>query len=151
MQIKVNRFFSSATSTLSLIFINGVFQCFGLEDEFREIKVAGETRIPAGNYQVGVRAEGGFHSKYLARFGQEFHRGMLHVQEVPGFEFILIHCGNTEKDTAGCLLVGQGVDSAKDAEMVTKSTQAYKEFYSKVIDQALMGKLWITYEDNDRG
>jgi len=41
--------------------VDGQFVCFGLEDEYREDKVAGETRIPSGTYQVALRKEGGFH------------------------------------------------------------------------------------------
>ena len=55
MDIIVNRFVSDDDSTISQISINGRFQCFGLEDEFRWDKVVGETRIPSGIYDVGIR------------------------------------------------------------------------------------------------
>jgi len=107
MKLLVERFTSDEDTTISAVYLDDVFQCFGLEDEYREEKVASKTRIPAGTYKVGVRTTGGFHSRYKNKFS-EFHQGMLHVQDVPRFEFILIHVGNTDENTAGCLLVGTG-------------------------------------------
>ena len=77
-----------------------------LEDEYRDGKVMGETCIPEGTYDVKPRTEGGFHNRYTAKYG-DFHKGMLHVQDVPNFEFILIHTGNTDEHTAGRLLLGE--------------------------------------------
>ena len=89
MKITVVRIKSDDDATLSLVSVDGYFQCFGLEDEYREEKIAGETRIPAGLYNVGVRDEGGFHNRYMRKFSK-FHRGMLEVQDVPNFKYILI-------------------------------------------------------------
>ena len=58
MKITVERFTSDAETTLSTVFVDGKFACFGLEDEYRTEKVAGETRIPAGTYKVGLRNVG---------------------------------------------------------------------------------------------
>ena len=93
MKITVERIVSDSETTVSAIFVDGVFQCFGLEDEFREDKRAGETRVPAGTYDVRLRSVGGFHARYGRKF-VDMHRGMLHLQNVPGFEHILIHCIN---------------------------------------------------------
>jgi hypothetical protein len=147
--ITVRRFLSNDNATLSEVKIDGVRQCYGLEDEHREVKVYGETRIPAGAYKIGVRAEGGFHARYNKKFSG-IHQGMLHVLDVPGFEFILIHVGNTEKDTAGCLLVGQSCVAAGDTLTVGSSVVAYKALYQEVIDAALAGDLVIHYIDGDR-
>lgn len=81
------------------------FLAYTLEDEYREQKEFGETRIPDGTYQLGLRTIGGYNQKYSKRFA-DIHIGMLHVLDVPNFEYILIHCGNTDEHTAGCLLVG---------------------------------------------
>ena len=105
MGITVDRFVSDDDTTVRRVHVDGRFVCFGLEDEFRETKIASETRIPAGTYDVRLRTEGGHHNKYSTRFN-EIHKGMLHIQDVPNFTFILIHCGNTDEDTDGCLLVG---------------------------------------------
>ena len=77
------------------------------------------------------------------------HRGMLHVQDVPGFQYILIHIGNTDEDTAGCLLVGEQAVTSKGEMRVNLSGNAYKEFYPLVVDAAEAGDLSITYQDND--
>jgi hypothetical protein len=146
-EILVDRITSNASATLSNIFINDVFECFGLEDEFRYEKVIGETRIPAGRYKVKLRTVGGFDGRYRSKF-PDFHKGMLHVQDVPGFEYILIHVGNTEKDTAGCLLVGKNATTL-NALTVPASTQAYKSLYQKVVYAADADALFITYQDRD--
>lgn len=149
MRISVDRFRSDADATLSKVSVDGAFVCFGLEDEYRADKVAGETCIPAGEYRIAVRTEGGFHQRYARKF-PAMHRGMLHVAGVPGFTFVLIHIGNTDDDTAGCLLVGQGA-SADDGDLrVTSSRLAYEKLYPMVIDAALAGDLTIEYIDNDR-
>ena len=149
MIITVDRFKSDSDATISKVSVDGRFVCFGLEDEYRDEKVASETRIPAGRYKVDVRREGGFHARYTARF-PNFHRGMLHVTDVPGFTFILIHIGNTDEDTAGCLLVGLNA-AIDDGELrVTSSKLAYQKLYPMVIDAAERGELEIEYLDSDR-
>lgn len=150
MKIKVNRFISDQDSTLSRISIDGDFQCFGLEDEYRAYKKVNETRIPAGLYQVGVRTIGGFHGRYGGKF-PDFHKGMLQVMGVPGFEYILIHIGNTDDDTAGCLLVGTGCYSQKGNMSIQSSVKSYKKLYKKVIKSAINNDLWIEYIDDDAG
>lgn len=147
MLITVERIKSNNNATLSIVSIDGKFECFGLEDEYREHKVPQETRIPEGIYDVRLRIEGGFHQRYLKKF--DFHQGMLHVIDVPGFEYILIHIGNTDEDTAGCLLVGAGARGGEDLT-VQSSTNAYKKFYKKVVAAVRTGNLKIEYIDNDR-
>jgi hypothetical protein len=146
----VDRFIHDDHSTVSEIFIDLDRECLGLEDEPREVKVAGKTRIPAGRYKVGVRTVGGFHARYAARF-PEFHQGMLQVLDVPEFEYILLHCGNTHEDTAGCLLTGgfNSITTHNKMRMIG-SAKAYRKLYQKLIAAALAGELWITYVDNDR-
>ena len=149
MKITVERFLSDNDSTVSRVLIDGSHECFGLEDEFREEKVPSETRIPAGTYKVGVRTVGGFHTRYSRRF-PDFHKGMLHILEVPNFTLILIHCGNTDEDTAGCLLVGTSVNAAVGDMSIGGSRVAYRKFYPKVIQAALEGSLEIEFVDSDQ-
>ncbi|MDA1327285.1 MAG: DUF5675 family protein [Proteobacteria bacterium] len=149
MHITVDRFKSDNDTTVSNLSIDGRFVCFGLEDEYRADKIANETRIPAGRYTVGVRTKGGFHGRYTGKF-PDMHQGMLHVLDVPGFEYILIHIGNTDEDTSGCLLVGLNA-SVDDGELrVTASKLAYQKLYPMIIDAALNDDLTIEYIDNDR-
>ena len=73
---------------------------------------------------------------------------MLQVMDVPGFEFILIHVGNTDKDTAGCLLLGFNANTSQGLS-VGSSVKAYKRLYSRVIEAAKANQLTIQYWDND--
>tara|TARA_R100000008_G_scaffold82720_1_gene67283 strand:+ start:2583 stop:3080 length:498 start_codon:yes stop_codon:yes gene_type:complete len=124
------------------------FLAYTLEDEHRDKKVYGETRIPDGVYKLGLRKEGGYHAKYSKRFS-DIHIGMLHVLNVPGFEYILIHCGNTDEHTAGCLLVGDSQENnqiTKDG-FIGKSTQAYKRIYPRIAEAIdCEEKVTITYK-----
>ena len=150
MKLEVLRFNSSDDFTTGLLFdvTDNVrsFFCYTLEDEARTVKQWGETRIPAGTYKLTLRAEGGFHSRYLAKFGAEFHKGMIYVNEVPNFEYILWHIGNDDDDTAGCLLVGK---TSQD-NFIGSSTTAYKEIYPPIRDAILSGEeVTVTYIDYD--
>jgi hypothetical protein len=149
MEITVQRFSSNNESTLGVLFIDCDFQCYTIEDEFRSKKARGETRIPAGRYRITLRNEGGFHSRYLQKFGADFHKGMLWIRDVPDFEYILIHIGNDDDDTAGCLLVGNTANNNRSgAGFVGDSTGAYKELYQIIRDAILDGDdVWINYLD----
>lgn len=144
MLIEVRRF-ALGQGTGSVIFIDGHWQCFGLEDPRRLQKQAGTTAIPAGTYQVAVRTHGRYHSIYQKRW-PEFHRGMLELKAVPGFTDILIHAGNSVQDTAGCLLVGGGITRLPSgAPWLLESRAAYRELYLSVLNSALAGNLLITF------
>jgi hypothetical protein len=149
MLITVNRIKSDDDTTVSTLSVDGRFVCFGLEDEFRVDKVVEETRIPAGRYRVGLRTVGGFDARYRTKF-PDFHRGMLHILDVPGFEHILIHIGNTDEDTAGCLLVGTGAVTRPGDMSLQGSGDAYKLLYPMVVDAAQAGQLEIEVVDSDR-
>ena len=155
MKLRVLRFSSQEDSTSGLLFLEDEFGlnflCYTLEDERRALKVKGETRVPQGTYEIKLRTEGGFHERYKKRFGT-LHKGMLHVINVPNFEYILIHTGNTDEHTAGCLLVGDSQENnviIKDG-FIGKSTNAYKRIY-KDISKAIINneKVTITYQDLD--
>jgi len=147
MEILVKRTASDAESTASFIFIDKQYECMGLEDEHRTKKVWGETRIPAGTYQVELRTEGGFHNRYTQRFGAK-HKGMLHIVGVPNFEYVLIHIGNDDDDTAGCLLVGRDLLKHKHFTL-SNSTKAYLSLYDKLWRAAEARQLSITFVDDD--
>jgi len=93
MEITIDRLQDNGHSTIGVMKIDGVFEAFTLEDTYHAIKVPGETRIPAGKYDIKLRTEGGLHNKYKAKFGS-MHKGMLWLQNVPGFEWVYIHIGN---------------------------------------------------------
>lgn len=141
MKLQVVRTQFGKDATNGLLFIDGVFECYTLEDQYQAVKVMHETCIPEGTYDIKFRKTGGFHAKYSARY-QNAHYGMLHLQDVPGFTYILIHTGNTDEHTSGCLIVGE---TQQDLDinfngMVGSSAVAYKKMYSKVANQLLQGK-----------
>jgi hypothetical protein len=136
MELIVLRISSQEDSTSGLLFeqtdIGKQFMCYTLEDEKRALKVPGETRVPAGIYDIEFRTEGGFHNKYSKKFA--FHKGMLQVMNVPNFEYILLHIGNDDSHTAGCLLIGDSQENnmiIKDG-FIGKSGNAYKRIYPKI-------------------
>lgn len=138
MKYEVLRISSGKDATSGLLFEisqnKRTFLAYTLEDEQRDVKVWGETRIPAGRYKLELRTEGGFHNRYLNKYGNTFHKGMIHVQDVPGFEYILWHTGNTDEHTAGCLILGNTQTNnriAKDG-FVGNSVDAYKFVYPRV-------------------
>jgi len=150
MKLEILRFNSSDDFTSGLLFDvtdnKRKFLCYTLEDQAQTTKVYGETRIPAGTYNLTLRTEGGFHTRYLAKFGGEFHKGMIYVNDVPDFEYILWHIGNTDDDTAGCLLLGK----TQQANFIGSSGDAYKDVYPKIRDAILYGeKVTATYIDYD--
>ena len=154
MELEVVRISSQEDSTSGILFdvVNGKrkFLCYTLEDEQRDVKVWGETRIPAGRYKLSLRKEGGFHSRYEAKYG-EMHQGMIHVNDVPGFQYILWHTGNTDENTAGCLLLGDSQTSnlvQKDG-FVGSSVNAYKKVYPYVSAAIQQGDVYVTYIDYD--
>ena len=145
MKLDVVRTQFGKDATNGMLFVDGVFEAFTLEDEVRDKKIKGETAIPLGEYEIKLRTVGGFHSKYTEKYGAAFHKGMLELQSVPGFQYILIHTGNSDSHTAGCLLIGetqQDLDKGKDG-FIGGSGDAYKKFYPKVRD-ALIAREKVT-------
>jgi len=132
------RFQTTDNHTKSVFCIDGVFQCFILEDGFRVKKVYGETRISPGTRKVELRTEGGMHQKYLKRYGADFHKGMLHIRNVNNFKYIYIHSGTKPEDTLGCLLTGFIADTNKD--QVNTSRLAYEKIYPIISNAILKGK-----------
>ena len=147
LKLQVVRTQLGKDATNGLLFIDGLFECYTLEDQYQAVKVMHETCIPEGTYSIKLRTVGGFHERYKKKY-PTFHRGMLWIQDVPGFEYILIHQGNTDEHTSGCLIVG---DSQQDLDvnfngMVGSSANAYKKLYPKISAQLLAGnKVTIEY------
>ena len=88
--------------TIGELYIGGHRICFVLEDPVREVegqpveswKIKGETAIPRGRYRVE------------RTFSNRFGHTTPQLLEVPGFQGVRIHPGNTTADTEGCLLPG---------------------------------------------
>ena len=118
MIINLKRHWFTNKSTMGIMQIDGVYQCFTLEDTARPvgIKIAKETCIPVGEYPV------------IVDFSQRFQKQMPHVLNVPMFEGIRIHSGNTAADTEGCPIVGY----QRGPDLIWESTKAYTDVFEKI-------------------
>lgn len=133
MKIKIKRIAKKDTYTIGKMYIDGKYYCDTLEDKDRglsynmplstieSIKIPGSTAVPTGTYKVIVSKS------------PKFKRSLPRLLNVPGFEGILIHRGNTDKDSAGCILVGENkivgrvINSTKYEIELVSLLQATKE------------------------
>ena len=159
MKLEVKRIGDNGKATIGAFYINGIFKCFTIEDqEQKGDKVHGETRVPNGTYDVKLRSEGGYHAKYADKYGS-IHVGMLCIHnaedwkiktDTHDFQYILIHTGNTDAHTMGCLLLNYSADAS--TYVGSNSGGAYKALYP-IIASAIMDdeKVTITYTDIEDG
>ena len=105
MELKLLRRYCKSSYTIGHLYIDGKYFCDTLEDTVRDLvtekKVKGRTAIPAGRYRVVLN--------WSPRFGKPLPL----LLDVPHFEGIRIHAGNTAKDTEGCILVGENRERGK--------------------------------------
>ena len=116
MQITVKRLYKTDTSTIGELLIDGVFECFTLEDIERPVKIKSETAIPRGTYKVIINQS------------NRFKRLLPLLIDVPGFEGVRIHSGNTNHDTEGCILVGQ----TRNKNYIGQSRKAFDKLFKKM-------------------
>ena len=152
MEIKVERKWKKETYTIGRLYINGEFFCNTLEDTDRGLKqsdpintiqkkkVYGETAIPTGKYKIEMNVVS---PKYSAvKWYQDLCKGkMPRLLNVPCFEGVLIHPGNTPLDTFGCILVGENKVKGK----LINSRETFKNLY-KQLRTAADNKEEITIE-----
>ena len=159
MNLLLVREYDSGVATLGKLYYktDKLRYVFTLEDTYNKIKIPGSTRIPAGQYQIKLRTTGSTYQKYcnhknkiIADLTKKY--GILHLQNVPNFEFVLIHIGNDSGDTEGCILTGDVASNfSKKPEMISQSTQAYIDLTRAVypcFDTEEI--LFINILDNDR-
>jgi hypothetical protein len=163
MNLELLRFSSTKDSTsgiLSLINEDGSkeFLAYTVEDPYREKKVKHITRFADGRYQIKFRAVGGFQSRYLKRYGKDFHgSGMLELQDVKGYsgeeyKYVLIHSGNSANSSSGCIITGdtQTNNKIKEFGWVGASRNNYLRVYPIIRDALLKGdEVWINVIDYD--
>lgn len=147
INLDVFRYSDNGNSTLALLFVNGVFFCHALEDEHRDEKVAGETRIPAGVYQLGIQdAVTPLTERYRSKY--EWFENHIHVKDVPNFESVYIHIGNDEKNTDACLIVADNANNNTIAKgFIGSSTPAFKRLYEKIYPELKKQAGVIRYHD----
>ena len=134
MNLTLQRQPSTNGTTIGELLIDDAHECWTLEDVVRPtgVKVPGETAIPAGRYRVTVT------------FSKRFQRLLPLVNDVPGFEGIRIHPGNTAADTEGCILVGV----TKGENSVGQSRMAFEPLFAKIAAAVQDGgECWVDVRD----
>lgn len=122
----LNRNIFTDKSTVGELLLDGVFNCYTLELPSR--KHAGvKNCIPAGKYEVQIT------------YSTRFKKDMPLLLNVPNYEGIRIHTGNSEADTDACILVGK----SKANDWVGESVLAFNELYPKIEQKLAQGKLYI--------
>ena len=116
MKIEVKRLHRTSNSTIGELTIDGKFECYTLEDVERDIKIKGETAIAKGTYKVIINQS------------NRFKRLLPLLINVPNFEGVRIHAGNSNHDTEGCILVGQN----RSLDYITKSRKAFDSLFTKM-------------------
>lgn len=124
MKLKLVRTVCGNRTTVGQLYVNGIFDCFILEDQDRQLelhpeaKVYGETCIPRGTYKV------------IITYSNRFKRELPLLVDVPGFEGVRIHPGNSHVDTHGCLLPVTSV--TPDGQTGINSRNAFHILYQKI-------------------
>ena len=143
MNLELKRIFKGKDYTIGRLFINGEYFCDTLEDPVRQLdsikdKIYSETAIPAGKYKVSMSIVS---PKYSIRKSYNWCGGRLpRLLDVPFFEGILIHSGNTPDHTAGCILVGEN----KVKGQVINSMNTLKNLWVKLnVADEIGEEIWI--------
>jgi hypothetical protein len=153
MKILVKRIAKKATYTIGKMYLDGEFFCNTIEDkdrglrsdmsleEIKKIKIPSVTAIPTGTYKITIDV---ISPKFSKKAAYQYIGGKLpRLIGVKGFDGILIHQGTTEKDSAGCLIVGKNTIVGK----VTQSQATFRALYAKMKEAKERGEeITITIE-----
>ena len=144
MEIKVKRIALKATYTIGKLYIDGQYVCDTLEPHVAdvnkngrfdgsEVKVKGKTAIPFGKYKVSMAIKSPRFSNFAKYPWAKPYDGCLpRLKNVNGFEGVLIHVGNTPRDTLGCVLVGYNTIKGQ----LTNSRKAFATLMDKHLTPA---------------
>jgi hypothetical protein len=116
MKIQIKRLYKTENSTIGELTIDGKFECYTLEDKEREVKIKCETAIPKGTYKVIINQS------------NRFKKLLPLLLNVPNFEGVRIHPGNTNHDTEGCILVGRTMSK----DFIGQSRKAFETLFKKM-------------------
>ena len=130
MKLELKRLHKTNNSTIGELSIDGKFECYVIEDIERETKVFGKTAIPKGTYEVVIT------------MSNRFKKPLPLLLNVPNYEGVRIHTGNTSLDTEGCLILGQ----TRSIDFVGQSKLAMSTFMPKLTQALKKGKVFITIE-----
>lgn len=146
MELRLNRRYKGPKYTIGNLYIDDIYFCDTLEDIDRGItsstsledisrkKVYGQTAVPTGTYKVNLNVVS---PKFKDRSWAKPYGGKVpRLMNVPGFEGVLIHPGNTDSDTSGCILVGKNTVVGK----VMESTITFNGLMKKLLDAKAKGE-----------
>lgn len=140
MDVLVKRKYKKSSYTVGDLYIDGVWFCSTLEDldrglyqnmaleEIKMLKVYGETAIPAGKYLIRMDIVSNKYSKVEWYWENCGGGRMPRVEDVKGFEGVLLHPGNTALDSYGCILVGLN----KKKGQLVESKKTFKKLWNKL-------------------
>lgn len=140
MELQLTRTIKTNRSTIGELNIDGAFECFIIEDkdrglqqgmtisELTALKVKTQTAIPSGHYEIVVS------------FSDRFRKMLPLLLNVPAYEGVRIHPGNTDADTEGCLLPGK----TKSQDAVGSSRAAFATLFDKIKAGMQREKVFIT-------
>lgn len=147
MKLLLRRIFKGPGYTIGKLFINGVYECDTLEDQDRGLtsqmsleeikakKVYGVTAIPTGTYSIDMTTVS---HKFKDRAWAKPYKGILpRLENVKGYEGVLIHVGNKAEDTLGCILVGEN----KVKGQVINSTATFYELMTVLLKAQSAGEV----------
>lgn len=135
MKVELVRIYTCSTYTIGKLYVDGEWVCDTLEDtdrgldqsmsveEIRKRKVYRQTAIPTGTYEITMDIPSPKFSQYP--FYRKLCKGYLpRLLEVKGFDGILMHCGSTADNSAGCILIGLNTIKGR----LTNSQKTYTTF-----------------------
>lgn len=141
MKLLLKRIARKDTYTIGKLYIDDEYICDTLEDpdrglnqcmsidQINKTKVYGNTAIPTGSYSINMNIVS---PKFKNRSWAKPWNGKLpRLEDVPGYEGVLIHVGNTSKDTLGCILVGEN----KVKGQVINSTNTFNKLMKLLTKQ----------------
>lgn len=140
--IKIIRVAQGKQTTLSHLYINGIFNCYLLEDYIRESKVAGSTCIPVGIFDLKLNRTANMNTSYKNRY-PNLHQGMIQIADIKTFDMIFIHIGNFHQETNGCPLTGHYWDLVSGNYQMSQSAFAYQLIYPKLVKEIQAGNTEI--------
>lgn len=146
MELKIDRGYKGTEYTIGSLYVDGSYFCDTLEDTDRNInnsmspaditkkKIYGKTAIPTGTYKIDMNT---ISPSFKDRSWAKLYNGKVpRLLEVPGFDGVLIHPGNTASDTLGCILVGRNTIAGR----VTDSTATFHNLMKKLLEAKARGE-----------
>lgn len=131
-ELKVQVVALGSNFTLSRLIGEGLRPMFVLEDGIRLVKIKHKTCIAAGRYEV------------VFKYSNRYQKLMPFLLDVPNFQGIMFHSGNTVNDTSGCLLVG--FNANLDKGVIFNSREAFAELYHVLWQKCISTRVFLVIE-----